>query len=81
MWMRLFAVFEALLHKLLLRDSLRCRCGWIAWVIGVREIKEVVVAKVIEFYIPTRFRRPLKTAAQAQLGKIVEFCLPTRKSA
>jgi|GEM_PF-861400 len=81
MWMRSGAIHKALLHKLRLHDSLRCRRGWIAWVIGVREIKEVVMAKVIEFYIPTRFRRPLKTAAQAQLGKIVEFCLPTRKSA
>jgi hypothetical protein len=81
MWMRSGAIHKALLHKLRLRDSLRCRCGWIAWVIGVREIKEVVMAKVIEFYIPTRFRRPLKTAPQAQFGKIVEFCLPTKKSA
>ena len=78
--MRSGAIHKALLHKLRLRDSLRCR-GWIAWAIGVREIKEVVMAKVIEFYIPTRFRRPLKTAPQAQFGKIVEFCPPTKKSA
>lgn len=39
------------------------------------------MAKVIEFYIPTRFRRPLKTAPQVQFGKIVEFCPPTKKSA
>jgi hypothetical protein len=44
-------------------------------------IKEIVVAKVIEFYIPMRFRRPLKAAAPAQFGKIVEFCPPTKKSA
>jgi hypothetical protein len=81
MWMRSGAIHKALLHKLRLRDSLRCRCGWVAWVIGVREIKEVVVAKVIEFYIPTRFRRPLKTAPRAQFGKIVEFCPPAKKSA
>jgi hypothetical protein len=81
MWMRFGATHKALLHKLRLRDSLRCRCGWIAWVIGVREIKEVVMAKVIEFYIPTRFRRPLKTAPPAQFGKIVEFCLRAKKSA
>ncbi len=35
------------------------------------EIKEIVMAKVIEFYIPTRFRRPLKAAPQVQFGKIV----------
>jgi hypothetical protein len=80
MWMRAGAIHKALWHKLRLRDSLRCR-GWIAWAIGVRRIKEAVMAKVIEFYIPARFRRPLKTAAQAQLGKIVEFCLPAKKSA
>jgi hypothetical protein len=39
------------------------------------------MAKVIEFYIPTRFRRPLKAAPQVQSGKIVEFCLPTKESA
>ena len=32
------------------------------------------MAKVIEFYIPTNFRKPLMTAAQLQLGKIIEFC-------
>jgi len=42
---------------------------------------EVVMAKVIEFYIPTSFRKPLKAAPRVQFGKIVEFCLPTKKSA
>jgi hypothetical protein len=80
MWMRSGAIRQAFLHKFRLRDSWRCR-GWIARAIGARELKEVVMAKVIEFYIPTRFRRPLKTAPQAQFGKIVEFCLPAKKSA
>jgi hypothetical protein len=39
------------------------------------------MARVIEFYIPKSFRKPLKTAAQAQLGKIIEFCPRTKKSA
>ena len=39
------------------------------------------MAKVMEFYIPTRFRRPLKAAPQVQFGKIVEFCPPAKKSA
>jgi hypothetical protein len=39
------------------------------------------MAKVIEFYIPTSFRKPLKAAPRVQFGKIVEFCLPTKKSA
>jgi hypothetical protein len=78
--MRSGAIHQAFLHKFRLRDSWRCP-GWIARAIGARAIKEVVMAKVIEFYIPTRFRRPLKTAAQAQFGTIVEFCLPAKKSA
>ena len=31
------------------------------------------MAKVIEFYIPKNFRKTLRTAAQPQLGKIIEF--------
>ena len=38
------------------------------------------MAKVIEFYVPKNFRKPLRTAAQPQLGKIIEFC-PQTKSA
>ena len=81
MWMRLFAVCKALLHKLLLRHSVGCRCGWIGRAIGVQEIKEIVMAKVIEFYIPTRFRRPWKAVPHVQFGKIVELCLQSKKSA
>jgi hypothetical protein len=39
------------------------------------------MAKIIEFYIPVRFRRPWKAARQAQSGKLVEFCLPAKQSA
>jgi hypothetical protein len=79
--MRSCAVSEALLRKLRLRISVRDRCGWIGRAIGIREIKDVIMAKVIEFYIPTRFRRPLKAAPPVQFGKLVEFCLPTKRSA
>jgi hypothetical protein len=79
--MRSCAISKALLRQLRLRISVRCRYGWIGRAIGIREIKEVIMAKVIEFYIPTRFRRPLKAAPQVQFGKLVEFCLPTKKSA
>jgi hypothetical protein len=57
------------------------RCGWVGRAIGVRDVKEIVMAKVIEFYTPTRFRKPLKAAPQVQFGKIIEFCLLTKKSA
>ena len=45
------------------------------------EIKEVVMAKVIEFYVPKNFRKPLKWAPQLQLGRVIEFCSLTKKSA
>jgi hypothetical protein len=45
------------------------------------EVKEMVMAKVIEFYMPKNFRKPLRTVAQLQLGKIIEFCPQTKRSA
>jgi hypothetical protein len=39
------------------------------------------MAKVIEFYIPKNFRKPFRRVAQAQLGKIIEFCAQTKRSA
>ena len=79
--MRPRAAFKALLHNFRLRDSARRECESVLGAIGVRDTKEIVMAKVIEFYIPTSFRRPLKPVAQLQPGKIIEFCLQTTKSA
>jgi hypothetical protein len=39
------------------------------------------MAKVIEFYVPKNFRKPLKCAPALHCGKIIEFCLQTKKSA
>ena len=39
------------------------------------------MAKVIEFYVPKNFRKPLKWAPALQCGTIIEFCSPTKKSA
>jgi len=44
-------------------------------------IQETVMAKVIEFYLPTNFRKPLRRSPQPQLGKIIEFCSQTKRSA
>jgi hypothetical protein len=44
-------------------------------------IQEIVMAKVIEFYIPKNFRKPLRAVASPQLGKIIEFCPQTKRSA
>jgi hypothetical protein len=44
-------------------------------------IEEVAVAKVIAFYVPNNFRKPLNGVPEFQRGKVIEFCLQTRKSA
>lgn len=46
-----------------------------------KETKELVMAKVIEFYTPKNFRKPLKWTPQLQRGKVIEFCMRTEKSA
>jgi hypothetical protein len=45
------------------------------------KIKEVVMAKVIEFYVPKNFRKPFKGASQLRWGKVIEFCSQAKKSA
>jgi hypothetical protein len=39
------------------------------------------MAKVIEFYIPTSFHKPVKWVPEDERGQIIEFCPETRKSA
>ena len=39
------------------------------------------MAKVIEFYVPTNFRTPIKQACLQRCGKVIEFCTQTAKSA
>ena len=39
------------------------------------------MAKVIGFYVPQTFRKPLKWARQEQLGRVIAFCSLTKKSA
>ena len=61
----------------------------IVWVLGVWNMitaprmrtKEIAMAKIIEFYIPKRFRGPMKWVPELQRGKLLEFCPPTKKSA
>jgi hypothetical protein len=45
------------------------------------DIREDVMAPVIEFYIPTGFRKRLKWIPSPQRGKVLEFPPETRKSA
>ena len=42
---------------------------------------EAVMARVIEFYIPTNFRRKVASVPQSQPGKVIEFFLLAKKSA
>jgi len=41
----------------------------------------LTVAKVIELYIPTKFSKRVKWIPLLQRGKVIEFSLPTKKSA
>ncbi len=45
------------------------------------EIKEIAMAKVIEFYQPKNFQKPLKWTSPVQRGKVIAFCMQTKKSA
>jgi hypothetical protein len=46
-----------------------------------REEARQTVAKVIEFYIPKKFRDSVKLVGPKQRGKVIEFVLPVKKSA
>jgi len=43
--------------------------------------KKVAMAKVVEFYIPKNFRRPMKWVPELDRGKVLAFCPQTKKSA
>jgi hypothetical protein len=39
------------------------------------------MAKVIEFYIPTKFHTPLKGKSGQRSAKVIEICTQAKKSA
>jgi hypothetical protein len=43
--------------------------------------RRFAMAKVIEFYVPARFRRPVKWVPQQERGLILEFHVVQKKSA
>ena len=43
--------------------------------------KEVAMAKVIEFYIPQNFQKPMKWVPKPKLGELVDFRPQTKQSA
>lgn len=63
----------------------------VAWLVGflarlylgrrTENVKDAAVAKVIEFYIPIRFSKRVKLLPPEQRGRVIEFRLPTQKSA
>lgn len=69
---------------------LSVRAG-VAWLVGflarlylgkrTEELKDRAVAKVIEFYVPTKFSRRVKWLPPQEWGKVIEFCPPTKKTA
>jgi hypothetical protein len=93
MWIRSSGVCKTILRKLRLRASVRCQCGWsclVCWISkpkytatgkGTHVMKEIVMAKVIEFYVPQKFKNSRKWVPQPQLGKVIEFHPPAAKSA
>ena len=44
-------------------------------------LKDSSVAKVIVFYIPIKFPKRVKWLPPQQRGKLIEFSLPTKRSA
>jgi hypothetical protein len=48
---------------------------------AVEEKAGMTVAKVIEFYIPNKFRKRVEWVSPEQRGKIIEFASPMKKSA
>jgi hypothetical protein len=39
------------------------------------------MSKVIVFYVPAIFHKPLRGASHEQYAKVIEFCSGTKKSA
>ena len=70
--------------------SLSVRVG-VAWLVGflarlyfvkrTEDVKDAAVAKIIEFYIPITFSKRLKWLPPQQRGRVIEFRLPSKKSA
>jgi hypothetical protein len=44
-------------------------------------VPEIVMAQVIEFYVPRNFRKPLRSDSRLQPGRVLEFCSLTNKKA
>jgi hypothetical protein len=55
---------------------------WIAFLrLSKEDTSEDAMARIIEFYIPARFHKPVKWMPLAERGKVLEFPAEVRKSA
>ena len=68
------------IRRKIVRFALRAT-GIVKMIAIPRAIEEVDVAKVIAFYVPNNFRKPLKGVPEFQRGKVIEFCPQAKKSA
>ena len=84
MWMRLYKVCRTILRTLDL----------VLWMVLVGDrssskgpgsrkdgVRSLVMAKVIEFYVPRNFQSPQQGSLPLQLGKVIEFRSVEKKSA
>jgi hypothetical protein len=58
---------------------------WQAWTSARERLKKkrggMIMAKVIEFYIPNTFRKKTVWIPSEPRGKVIEFCIQIKKSA
>jgi len=56
-------------------------CDWKAKRQRISRRKEALMARIIEFYVPTKFQRREPLIAQPQKGKVIVFCAEAKKPA
>ena len=56
-------------------------CPELRSVLVAQEKAGVIVAKIVEFYVPSTFRKSGKWIPTEQRGKVIEFVAETKKSA
>jgi hypothetical protein len=56
-------------------------CDWKAKRQRISRRKEAVMARIIEFYLPAKFRRKEPLITPSQKGKVIVFCAEAKKPA
>lgn len=47
----------------------------------VDQVRGLIMAKMIEFYVPTSFEKKMTPRSHSKKGKVIEFCAARSKSA